>query len=1134
MNKQQLASLIWDYCNDLRGSISTVEYKDIILGFIFYRYLSECETQDLMSIHWTEEDLATDLNTDEDAINHCKSRWGFFIKYEHLFSTWHKKTIDDTFNISMVTDALSEFTRSIAQNYQNVYADIFKSLRDKLSKLGTIAEQTKHVKSIIDMVNYIPMDNRQGYDVLGFIYEYLLANFASNAGKKDGEFYTPHEISVLMSEIVADHLKDREEINIFDPTSGSGSLLINIGQSLQKYLKNKDKIIYYAQDKIEDTYNLTRMNLVMRGIKPANIFVRCANTLETDWPYIDNKDQYTYIPVDCVVSNPPYSQKWDPENHTSDKRYRNYGLAPASKADYAFLLHDLYHLKDDGIMCIVLPHGVLFRGGDEKDIRTKLVEENNIETIIGLPANIFYGTGIPTIIMVLKKHRSESDILFVDASLQFTKEGSKNKLSGHHIKRITDAVLERKDIPHFAKLVKKEELIRNDYNLNIPRYISANMSETPYDINATILGNIPNYEIALFDKYWKAFPTLREQLFTKINDHLSVFSCEHIRQAIEDNADVKAFDERFKENFAELKSTLCNELIEKPVFNPYALKKDLTQRLFALTEGFDLVDKYQVFKAFDDEWDTIQNDLLTIIKDGFKATRQVADVKSYDKKTHTINNGTNEDGKIIPFAMIAKVLFADDFRQLEEHRTAHDNAVAEFDAYWGELDNELKDTLKKVGQDDDDESEINSKLLAAKKKEVYAALENDRIRCYKTYLSLPKKEQLKYEKANPKLRWPDESKRNGNGSFNKTYIDEIINDIKDTMEIDEDDDDFKIRKLYLLNAQVSATNKALNSHKKSISARSIEKLPTLSDDEVKVLLRTKWIAPIMDSIFAIPSEIVKSLTSELDILAAKYAAPITTLTTQIAETERQLKSLLGDLVGDEYDMQGIDSLASLLGDDDGLFEKMFPQNDENVPRIRFKGFTDKWKTYRLGDIGYSYTGLSGKSKADFGHGKAKFVKYTNIFQNPIADLNGTDSVEIDAAQNPVEYGDAFFTTSSETPEEVGMSSVWMGDEKNVYLNSFCFGYRLNKTIKIDEKFFAYLLRSPEVRQKFQFLAQGISRYNIQKTKAMDISIRVPSDHEEQIKLGNLFYTLEKQIKLLETQCLKLKNIKSALLEKMFI
>lgn len=913
MNKQQLASLIWDYCNGLRGSISTVEYKDVILGFIFYRYLSECEEKDLLSMDWTYEDMETDLNEeDEETVKHCQSKWGYFIKYDYLFSTWYKK-LETDFNVSLVTDALSAFTRNIDNDYQSIYKDIFKSLKEKLSKLGTIQEQTKHIKKVIKIVNFIPMDGRQGYDVLGFIYEYLLANFASNAGKKDGEFYTPHEISVLMSDIVSHHLQGREEINIFDPTSGSGSLLINIGQSLQKYLADKDKIVYYAQEKIDDTYNLTRMNLVMRGIKPANIFVRCADTLATDWPYIDDKNEYRYIPVDCVVSNPPYSQKWDAKSHLNDKRYREYGIAPASKADYAFLLHDLYHLKDDGIMCIVLPHGVLFRGGDEGEIRKQLVEKNNIETIIGLPANIFYGTGIPTIIMVLKKHRETSDILFIDASKEFEKNGNKNKLLGCNIKKITDAVIARKDVPYFAKLVSKQTIKDNGYNLNIPRYISSNVPETPIDINATVLGNIPNYEIEVFNKYWTEFGSLKEELFEKLNEHISKVKCESMSLTVRNNKDVVAFDTKFKEAFAKLEEFLYKKLIEEKVENVFALKEEITNYLFDTCKDFSLVDKYNVYKAFDSIWDMVSIDLKTIQEEGFEAARKTEDIKVYDKNNQEISDKKNENGKIIPFDLVAKVMFSDDFNKLEDLNKSLEGAIAEFDSYWSDLDEDIKEELKK--QDDKkefDDVKLDTKALKKKKEEVYESLENDLIKRYDEYLSLSVKEQIQFEKDHPEMEWPIEEKRTKKGVFKASDFKSIILNVKNTMDIDEEDEDYKIRKLFFLNANVSAIKKERNDWKKAIEAKSVEKLAVLTDDEIKTLLNAKWILPIMVSINKIPQDIVNALTKKLNELLARYENPLFNVGKEIKVIEQECYNLIGELQGDEYDMLGLKELRKLL------------------------------------------------------------------------------------------------------------------------------------------------------------------------------------------------------------------------------
>lgn len=407
MNKQQLAAKIWASANKMRSKIEANEYKDYILGFIFYKFLSDREINYLKDEFYTDDEIKELNEKNEDDVNLCKQNLGYFIAYNDLFSTWLK--LGSEFNVTNVREALIRFERNIDENHKRVFSGIFETLETGLSKLGeNINSQTKSVKDLIKLIRDIPMNGKHDYDVLGFVYEYLISNFAANAGKKAGEFYTPHEVSVLMSEIVANHLKDREKITIYDPTSGSGSLLINIGASASKYIKGDNKIVYYAQELKQNTYNLTRMNLIMRGIIPANIFTRNGDTLEDDWPYFDEfnpEETYRIQQVDAVVSNPPYSQNWDSTDKEAEPRYKDYGLAPKSKADYAFLLHDLYHVDNRGIMTIVLPHGVLFRGGEEGEIRKKLIEQHNIDTIIGLPSNIFFGTGIPTIIMILKKEK---------------------------------------------------------------------------------------------------------------------------------------------------------------------------------------------------------------------------------------------------------------------------------------------------------------------------------------------------------------------------------------------------------------------------------------------------------------------------------------------------------------------------------------------------------------------------------------------------------------------------------------------------------------------------------------------------------------------------------------------------------
>lgn len=304
MNKQQLATKIWESANKMRSKIEASEYKDYILGFIFYKFLSEREENFLKKDGYEENDLVTIKEDDAEVVNYLQTRIGYFISYDNLFSTWLKMGSD--FDVSNVTGALSAFSRLISNNYKKVFDGIFQTLESGISKLGSSAkEQSKAVRDLIYLINDIPMDGQQNYDVLGFIYEYLISNFAANAGKKAGEFYTPHEVSLLMSELIAEHLKDRNEIKIYDPCSGSGSLLINIGKSVSKYMDGQNNIKYYAQELKQNTYNLTRMNLVMRGILPDNIKVRNGDTLEEDWPDFDENDRInTYEPlyVDAVTN----------------------------------------------------------------------------------------------------------------------------------------------------------------------------------------------------------------------------------------------------------------------------------------------------------------------------------------------------------------------------------------------------------------------------------------------------------------------------------------------------------------------------------------------------------------------------------------------------------------------------------------------------------------------------------------------------------------------------------------------------------------------------------------------------------------------------------------------------------------
>lgn len=687
MNKQQLASRIWESANKMRSKIEANEYKDYILGFIFYKFLSDKEVEFLKRNDWEEEDFVELVEEDIETVNQCKKNLGYFIAYDHLFSTW--LSMGKNFDVSNVTDALSAFERLINESHRKVFDGVFDTLQTGLSKLGeTSNARTKAISDLIQLIKDIPMDEKQGYDVLGFIYEYLISNFAANAGKKAGEFYTPHEVSLLISEIVANHLKDRDHIAIYDPTSGSGSLLINIGHSASKYM-NRDSIQYYAQELKENTYNLTRMNLIMRGINPSNLFTRNADTLEDDWP-IDIGSYPPVLRVDAVVSNPPYSQQWTPDGKESDPRYCEYGLAPKGKADYAFLLHDLYHLKPDGIMAIVLPHGVLFRGGEEEKIRTNLIEKNHIDAIIGLPANIFFGTGIPTIIMVLKQKREQSDVLIIDASKGFVKSGKNNILRASDIKRIVDTYTERKTIDKYAKLVSRDEIRANGYNLNIPRYVDSSEKAESWDLYASMMGGIPNSEINDLAIYWQAFPKLKDQLFVSNDTSYSELRSKDISHVIENSEDVKGYIERYEKRFEDFEEYLKERLIcQMEEVQPVKEEIKIGNNIFARLADIPLVDKYHAYQVLDDEWIKIAIDFDIIGTEG-KAAVKVVEPNLIMKKDKEVQEGWK--GRILPFDLVQGVFLSDQLAEIKEKERRIEEIISEYEEMIEEMAEEDKES----------------------------------------------------------------------------------------------------------------------------------------------------------------------------------------------------------------------------------------------------------------------------------------------------------------------------------------------------------------------------------------------------------------------------------------------------------
>lgn len=492
---QTITSKLWAMANELRGTMDASEYKNYILAFMFYRYLSEHQEQYLVSSN------VIDVETDEtindayarqageaelaDYLEDISSSLGYAIAPPDTWESLLQRINDGQVIPSDYQDLFDHFNANAELNAEAVqdFKGVFNDINLGDTRLGSSTnERAKSLNNIVKLVDEIEYKSEDGKDILGEIYEYLIGQFAASAGKKGGEFYTPHQVSQILAKIVTQDIAKKDAFfQLYDPTMGSGSLLLTVGQELPAGTPIK----YYGQELNTTTYNLARMNLMMHGVSYNNMTLSNANTLENDWPDgPDTKGIDRPRSFDAVVANPPYSAKWDNrESKLKDARFSEYGkLAPASKADYAFVLHSLYHLNENGTMAIVLPHGVLFRGAAEGKIRQTLIEKNRIDTVIGLPANLFFGTSIPTIILVLKKNRSAKDIFFIDASKDFIKGKNQNNLSEEAIAKIIQTYTDRQDVDKYAHLASLEEIQGNDYNLNIPRYVDTFEAEAEIDL----------------------------------------------------------------------------------------------------------------------------------------------------------------------------------------------------------------------------------------------------------------------------------------------------------------------------------------------------------------------------------------------------------------------------------------------------------------------------------------------------------------------------------------------------------------------------------------------------------------------------------------------------------------------------
>ncbi|EGR4473470.1 type I restriction-modification system subunit M [Vibrio cholerae] len=515
MTKEQLNQLgktLWDIANNLRGAMNADDFRDYMLSFLFLRYLSDNY----------ETSAKKELGSDYPKLAEGDKRSPLAVFYEQLTETERKEfqehmrtkvhyVIEPKYLWSNIAELArsqsSELLKTLDDGFDHVENHSFKSAFQGLfseinlnsEKLGkTYTARNNKLCTIIQKVSEGIAEFSTDSDILGDAYEYLIGEFAAGSGKKAGEFYTPQPISDVLSAIVSLDSQDpktgyKKRIeSVMDFACGSGSLLLNVRKRLGKHGIGK----IYGQEKNITTYNLARMNMLLHGVKDTEFEIHHGDSLINDWDLLNEMNPAKKLKCDAVVANPPFSYRWEPSEAMGDDfRFKGYGVAPKSAADFAFLLHGFHFLSDEGTMAIILPHGVLFRGGKEEAIRKKLLKDGNIDTVIGLPANLFFSTGIPVCILVLKKCNKHDDVLFINASEHFEKEKRQNKLTPEHIDKIIETYQERPDnVERYARRVTMEEIEKNDFNLNISRYVSTAKSEQKVDLKAV------NDELVVLEK----------------------------------------------------------------------------------------------------------------------------------------------------------------------------------------------------------------------------------------------------------------------------------------------------------------------------------------------------------------------------------------------------------------------------------------------------------------------------------------------------------------------------------------------------------------------------------------------------------------------------------------------------------
>jgi type I restriction enzyme M protein len=809
LKKSELYSSLWASCDALRGGMDASQYKDYVLSLLFIKYVSD---------KYAGQPFAP-IKIPKGA------------SFADMVAMKGQKDIGDQINKKVVAPLAKE-------NQQLSQAD-FPDFNDPV-KLGDGQERVERLTNLISIFENPSLDfskNRaDGDDILGDAYEYLMRHFATESGKSKGQFYTPAEVSRVMAKILGiGEAKVTASTTVYDPTCGSGSLLLKVAEEAPA------KVAVYGQEKDATTSGLARMNMVLHDYA-GRAEIAQGNTITTP-KFLDSSSLKTF---DYVVANPPFSDKsWStglsPENDPYE-RFAGFGIPPDKQGDYAYLLHIVRSLKSTGTGACILPHGVLFRGNAEAEIRRNLVRKGYLKGIIGLPANLFYGTGIPACIVVIDKREAagRKSVFMIDASKGFLKDGNKNRLRAQDIHKIVDVFNRQEELPRFSKIVSFAEIEKNEYNLNLPRYIDTTEAEDLQDIDAHLRGGIPNRDLDSLQAYWDVIPGVRAALFKKADragySQLRLPIAE-VKAAILGHAEFAAFNDSVHKLFAKWKNGAAQRLKEfGKNGHPKELIEELAEDLLAKLQNAPLIDPYDVYQHLMDYWNTsMQDDCYLIAADGWKQAaepQQLAGDKAKKVQPDFVMNKKKYAAELLPPSLLIQRWYTD----LQAAVEAQEAAVAA-------ATQQLEELVEEHGGEDG--------LLA--------------------------------EALNDK------------GKLTKASATARLKEIRDDAEAK---DEAKLLKQYLeLVEQESAASDQLKEAQEALTEAFFGRYPKLSEDDIKSLVvDDKWLAAVGSALQGELDRVSQTLTSRIRQLAERYATPLPTLIDEVealvAKVEGHLKKMV--------------------------------------------------------------------------------------------------------------------------------------------------------------------------------------------------------------------------------------------------